>query len=237
VGRHSGPREEKPGVPHLLEENPSHPLTILETLNSGFAPLFSVMVHGGKKGSVAFQSGKGIRHGGRIRVGAGHWRPRHPPPPPATALAPAGKYNKCRKYVFNISLFLRTLFLNLLFIAADDMLYPPHILVKLVEDDKDVVGAVYRKRDITKTEPANWCPSPELFKKRLQEIETSLTEATQQLDHLNQRLSDASLYLDQKETYETIQAHRDAKERVKELSQRWESLALELEEMKAMNVS
>jgi len=58
-----------------------------------------------------------------------------------------------------------------------------------------------------------------------------LNEATQQLDHLTQRLSDASLYLNQKEAYETIQNHQRIKERVKELSQLWESLALELEEL------
>ena len=69
------------------------------------------------------------------------------------------------------------------------------------------------------------------LKKRLQETETLLTEATQQLDQLNERLSDSSLYLNQKETYETIQAHRNVKEQVQELTQLWESLALELDEM------
>jgi len=69
------------------------------------------------------------------------------------------------------------------------------------------------------------------LERRLQEAERSLNEASQQLDDLNQRLSDASLYLNQKETYETIQAHRRVQERVKELSQLWEALALELEEM------
>jgi ATP-binding cassette, subfamily F, member 3 len=69
------------------------------------------------------------------------------------------------------------------------------------------------------------------LEKRLQEVERSLNEASQQLDYLNQRLSDASLYLNQKETFETIQNHQRVKERVKELSQLWEALALELEEM------
>jgi len=70
------------------------------------------------------------------------------------------------------------------------------------------------------------------FEKRFQEVEKSLNEATQTLDHLNQRLSDPSLYLNQKETYETIQTHNRVKEQVNELTQLWESLALELEEMK-----
>jgi ATP-binding cassette subfamily F protein 3 len=69
------------------------------------------------------------------------------------------------------------------------------------------------------------------LKKRLQEAETLLAESTQQLDQLTERLSDASLYLNQKETYETIQTHRKVKEQVQELTHLWESLALELEEM------
>jgi len=72
------------------------------------------------------------------------------------------------------------------------------------------------------------------FEKRFQEVEKSLNEATQTLDDLNQRLSDTSLYLNQKEAYETIQTHKKTQERVKELSQLWESLALKLEEMKRM---
>jgi ATP-binding cassette subfamily F protein 3 len=74
------------------------------------------------------------------------------------------------------------------------------------------------------------------LKKRVQEVEDSLNEATRALDHLNQKLSDPSLYLNQKETYETVQSHKKTQEKVKELSQRWESLALELEEMKGMTV-
>ena len=72
------------------------------------------------------------------------------------------------------------------------------------------------------------------LEKRFQEVEKSLNEATQTLDDLNQRLSDTSLYLNQKEAYETIQTHKKTQERVKELSQLWESLALELEEMNRM---
>jgi ATP-binding cassette subfamily F protein 3 len=70
------------------------------------------------------------------------------------------------------------------------------------------------------------------LKKKLQDVETGLAEATQQLDDLNQRLSDPSLYLSKQETYKTLESHRQAKERVEELSQLWESLSLEMEEMK-----
>jgi protein subunit release factor A len=65
-------------------------------------------------------------------------------------------------------------------------------------------------------------------------VEKSLHEATKTLDHLNQRLSDPNLYLNQKETYETIQSHKKVQEHVKELTRSWESLALELEELKEM---
>jgi ATP-binding cassette subfamily F protein 3 len=75
------------------------------------------------------------------------------------------------------------------------------------------------------------------LEKRFQEVERSLHEATQTLDQLNQRLSDPNLYLSQKETYETIQTHKQVKEQVKELTQIWELLALELEELKGMNIS
>ncbi len=74
------------------------------------------------------------------------------------------------------------------------------------------------------------------LEKRFQEVEKSLNEATQTLDHLNQRLSDPSLYMNQKETYETIQSHNQVKEQVKELTQLWEFLALELEELKMVNL-
>jgi len=74
------------------------------------------------------------------------------------------------------------------------------------------------------------------LEKRVQEVEKSLHEATQTLDSLNQRLSDPHLYLNQKETYETIQTHKKIQERVKELTQSWESLALELEALKMANI-
>ena len=71
------------------------------------------------------------------------------------------------------------------------------------------------------------------MKKKLQETETLLAESTRQLDQLNERLSDPSLYLNQNETFETIQTHRKVKEQVKELTHLWETLALELEEMES----
>jgi len=74
------------------------------------------------------------------------------------------------------------------------------------------------------------------LEKRFQEVEKSLQEATQKLDHLNQRLSDPNLYANQRETYETVQTHRQVKDQVKELTQLWEFLALELEELKTASL-
>ena len=72
------------------------------------------------------------------------------------------------------------------------------------------------------------------LEKRFQEAERSLHEATETLDYLNQKLSDPNLYLNQKETFETIETHKRVKDQVKELTQVWEFLALELEEMKSL---
>jgi ATP-binding cassette subfamily F protein 3 len=72
------------------------------------------------------------------------------------------------------------------------------------------------------------------LEKRIQGVEKDLNEATQRLDQLNQRLSDPHLYQNQKETYVTIQAQKQVKEQVGELTHLWESLALELEKMKGM---
>jgi ATP-binding cassette subfamily F protein 3 len=74
------------------------------------------------------------------------------------------------------------------------------------------------------------------LEKRFQEVEKSLHDATLKLDDLNQRLSDPNLYLNQKDTYETIQTHKETQELVKTLTQSWESLALELEEMKRISI-
>ena len=73
------------------------------------------------------------------------------------------------------------------------------------------------------------------LEKRFHEVETSLHEATQKLDDLNQRLSDPNLYLNQKETYEIIRTHKETQALAQSLTQSWESLALELEEMKGMS--
>jgi ATP-binding cassette subfamily F protein 3 len=74
------------------------------------------------------------------------------------------------------------------------------------------------------------------LEKRVQEVEKSLHEATQKLDHLNQRLSDPNLYSNQRETYETVQTHKQVKDQVRELTQLWEFLALELEELKTASL-
>jgi hypothetical protein len=62
-----------------------------------------------------------------------------------------------------------------------------------------------------------------------------LIEATQKLDHLSQRLSDPHLYSNQQETNETVQTHKEVKERLRELTQFWEFFTFELEEMKGSN--
>jgi ATP-binding cassette subfamily F protein 3 len=72
------------------------------------------------------------------------------------------------------------------------------------------------------------------LEKKIQEVEKSLREVTQKLDQLNQRLSDPNLYRNQKETYETIQAQKQVKEQMGELTHLWEFLALELENLKGM---
>jgi ATP-binding cassette subfamily F protein 3 len=74
------------------------------------------------------------------------------------------------------------------------------------------------------------------LEKRFQEVEKSLHDATQKLDQLNQKLSNPNLYLNQQETYETVQTHKQVKEQVKELTHLWEFLAMELEEMKMMDI-
>jgi ATP-binding cassette, subfamily F, member 3 len=73
------------------------------------------------------------------------------------------------------------------------------------------------------------------LEKRLQEVEKSLSDATRKLEELTQRLSDPSLYLNQTETYDTIQSHKKIQEQVKDLTQSWESIALELEEVRSLN--
>jgi hypothetical protein len=67
------------------------------------------------------------------------------------------------------AMFLRQTDATHLFLGADDILYPDNILLKLLQDDKDIVGGVYRKRNLLHMEPANWAPSHKEFLKRLRE--------------------------------------------------------------------
>ena len=60
-----------------------------------------------------------------------------------------------------LSFFLRDPEATHLFIAADDMIYPKDLLMRLVGDDKDIVCAVYRKNRIDQVEFANSDPEPE----------------------------------------------------------------------------
>jgi len=131
--------------------------------------------------------------------------------------------------------------------SYDDYLYKKQ-LIQSEETQKDV-GAAHvpptpskkKSQSRTKEERRNRANQIDQFRrqlssleKRFQEVEKSLHEATQKLDNLNQRLSDPSLYQNQKETYETLQTHKETQELVKSLTGSWESLALELEELKGM---
>jgi hypothetical protein len=55
------------------------------------------------------------------------------------------------------------------FLTADDVLFPSTIILKLVGDNKDIVGAAYRKRVLVPLTPANWNPNVEEFSRRMQE--------------------------------------------------------------------
>lgn len=50
-----------------------------------------------------------------------------------------------------------------LFIAADDIVCPPDTIVRLVNDNKDIVSGIYRKNVIQRLEPANKVNSAEEF--------------------------------------------------------------------------
>lgn len=50
-----------------------------------------------------------------------------------------------------------------LFIAADDVIFPPDTIVRLVNDNKDIVSGIYRKNVLAHIEPANHCESPDKF--------------------------------------------------------------------------
>jgi hypothetical protein len=52
------------------------------------------------------------------------------------------------------------------FAAADDMLYPPDTIIRLLNDDKDIISGIYRKAYVTRTEPANSCRSAEEWQQR-----------------------------------------------------------------------
>ena len=131
----------------------------------------------------------------------------------------------------------------------DDYLYKKQ-QIELEEDQKDV-GAIQespsplKKKSQSRAKEDRRRRAQEMdefrrrlssLEKRLQQIEKSLHEATEKLEYLNQRLSDPNLYLNQKETYETVQTHKETQELVKTLTQSWESLAIELEEMKGMSI-
>ena len=56
------------------------------------------------------------------------------------------------------------------FNAADDVLYPPDTIIRLVNADKDVICGVYRKNSVAQLQPANYClTSAEEFIRRLKE--------------------------------------------------------------------
>jgi hypothetical protein len=53
-----------------------------------------------------------------------------------------------------------------LFLAADDVILPPDTIVRLVNDDKDVVNGVYRKNMVNELTPANYIESGDVFAER-----------------------------------------------------------------------
>ena len=55
-----------------------------------------------------------------------------------------------------------------LFVAADDVIYPPDVIVRLVNADKDIVAGIYRKNLLHEIQPANYGDgTPETFLLRL----------------------------------------------------------------------
>lgn len=50
-----------------------------------------------------------------------------------------------------------------LFVAADDVIFPPDCIVRLVNDDKDIVNGIYRKNTIFQLTPANYSETWEGF--------------------------------------------------------------------------
>ena len=128
----------------------------------------------------------------------------------------------------------------------DDYLYKKQ-QIQLEEDQKRALqkGEPSKKRSPNKVKEEKKRKAQQMdqlrgqlsnLEKRLQQIEKSLHEATEKLEYLNQRLSDPNLYLNQKETYETVQTHKETQKLVKTLTQSWESFAIELEEMKGISI-
>lgn len=56
-----------------------------------------------------------------------------------------------------------------LFIAADDMLYPPDTIVRLVNADKDIISGIYRKNIMDRIEPANCVKDADTFMRQYRE--------------------------------------------------------------------
>jgi hypothetical protein len=50
-----------------------------------------------------------------------------------------------------------------IFLAADDMLYPPDTIIRLVSADKDIVSGIYRKNMVRELQPANLTESWDEF--------------------------------------------------------------------------
>jgi len=50
-----------------------------------------------------------------------------------------------------------------LFLGADDVVYPPDTLVRLINADRDIVSGIYRKNRLDRIEPANLVESGEKF--------------------------------------------------------------------------
>ena len=53
-----------------------------------------------------------------------------------------------------------------LFVAADDVIFPPDAIVRLVNADKDVVNGIYRKNMIFQLTPANFTETWEEFEEK-----------------------------------------------------------------------
>jgi len=52
------------------------------------------------------------------------------------------------------------------FSAADDMLYPPNTIIRLLSANKDIISGIYRKCYSTILQPANYCTSVEEWQEK-----------------------------------------------------------------------